>query len=63
MRYFHTQRSAVCQFNTLRIFESVRTNWERVGDIRFAVTLNPDSNGSAVSRENAQAVADEWKRR
>ena len=46
----------------LRIFESVRTNWERVGDIRFAVTLNPDSNGSAVSRENAQAVADEWKK-
>lgn len=39
----------------LRIFESVKTNWERVGDIRFAVTLNPDSNGSAVSRENAQA--------
>ena len=26
----------------LRIFESVKTNWERVGDIRFAVTLNPD---------------------
>ena len=46
----------------LRIFESVKTNWERVGDIRFAVTLNPDSNGSAVSRENAQAVADEWKK-
>lgn len=45
-----------------RIFESVKTNWERVGDIRFAVTLNPDSNGSAVSRENAQAVADEWKK-
>ena len=42
----------------LRIFESVKTNWERVGDIRFAVTLNPDSNGSAVSRENAQAVAE-----
>ena len=40
----------------------VKTNWERVGDIRFAVTLNPDSNGSAVSRENAQAVADEWKK-
>lgn len=62
MRYFHTQRSAVCQLNTFEDFESVKTNWERVGDIRFAVTLNPDSNGSAVSRENAQAVADEWKK-
>ena len=41
----------------LRIFESVKSIWVRVGDIRFAVTLNPDSNGSAVCRLIAQAGA------
>lgn len=46
----------------LRIFESVKTNWERVGDIRFAVTYNPDSNGAVMTRENARLIADEWKK-
>lgn len=46
----------------LRIFESIKSNWERVGDIRFAVTLNPDSNGASVSRESARTVADEWRK-
>lgn len=44
----------------LRIFESVKNNWERVGDVRFAVTYKPD-NG-VFSDENAQQIADEWRK-
>lgn len=46
----------------LRIFGSIKTNWERVGDIRFVVTYNPDSNGGTFTKENAQLIADEWKK-
>jgi hypothetical protein len=46
----------------LRIFGSIKTNWERVGDIRFAVTYNPDSNGGTFTEESARLIADEWKK-
>lgn len=46
----------------LRIFGSVKTNWERVGDIRFAVTYNPESNGGTFTKESAKLIADEWKK-
>lgn len=46
----------------LRIFGSVKTNWERVGDVRFAVTYNPESNGGSFTKESAQLIADEWKK-
>ena len=43
----------------MRIFAAVKTNWERVGDMRFAVTYDP-KDGS-FSEENAHRIADEWK--
>ena len=48
----------------LKIFNSVGQNWDRVGNIRFAVTYKPDSNSgtSAYTKENAQQIADEWSR-
>lgn len=46
----------------LRIFNSIKTNWERVGDVRFAVTYNPDSNGGVFTEESAKLIADEWKK-
>ena len=46
----------------LTIFESIKTNWERVGDVRFAVTYKPDVNSSAVSKKQAQQIADEWSK-
>jgi hypothetical protein len=46
----------------LRIFSSLKTNWERVGDIRFAVTYNPDSSGTVFTKESAKLIADEWKK-
>lgn len=46
----------------MRIFSSIKTNWERAGDIRFAVTYNPDSNSGALTEESARTIADEWKK-
>ena len=43
----------------LRIFKSMKTNWERVGDVRFAVTYDPKDG--RFSEESAQHIADEWK--
>lgn len=45
----------------LRIFGSVKTNWERVGDVRFAVTYNPP-NGEGFSKDDAKIIADEWRK-
>ena len=45
----------------LRIFSSVKTNWERVGDVRFAVTYTPDA-GESFSEESARQIADEWRK-
>lgn len=48
----------------LKIFNALGQNWDRVGNIRFAVTYKPDSNSgsSAYTRENAEQIADEWSR-
>lgn len=46
----------------LRIFSSIKTNWERVGDVRFAVTYNPESSGGTFTEESARLIADEWKK-
>lgn len=45
----------------LRIFSSVKTNWERVGDVRFAVTYTPDA-GESFTEDSARQIADEWKK-
>ena len=42
-----------------RIFQAVKTNWERAGDMRFAVTYDPKEGG--FSEENARQIASEWK--
>ena len=44
----------------LRILESLKTNWERVGDVRFAVTYDPKDG--FFSEESARQIADEWKK-
>ena len=45
----------------LRILESLKTNWERIGDVRFAVTCSPGADG-VFTEENARLIADEWKK-
>lgn len=46
----------------LRIFESIGANWERVGNLRFAVTYNPknDAVDRAYAKDRAMQVAKEW---
>ena len=45
----------------LKILGSLKTNWERIGDVRFAVTYNPGDNG-VFTEESARQIADEWKK-
>ncbi len=46
----------------LTVFNSLKTNWERIGDVRFAVTYKPDNNSAAVTKKQAQQIADEWSK-
>lgn len=46
----------------LKIFNSIGANWERVGNLRFAVTYNPknDAMDRAYAKDRAMQVAKEW---
>ena len=48
----------------LKIFNSVGLNWERVGNVRFAVTYKPgpDAGERAYARDRAEQIAREWSR-
>ena len=44
------------------IFNTIKENWERVGNIRFAVTYNPhnDSLDKNTAKESALQIASQW---
>lgn len=46
----------------LKIFHAVGQNWERVGNVRFAVTYKPsgDPSARAYARERAEQIAAQW---
>ena len=46
----------------LSIYQSIGTNWDRVGNVRFAVTYKPSSDvgDRAFAKERVQQVADQW---
>lgn len=46
----------------LKIFHSIGVNWERIGNVRFAITYKPpaDSNQRVYSKERASQIAQEW---
>lgn len=48
----------------LKIYHSIGINWERVGNIRFAVTYKPSSDAGerAYSKERAAQIASEWSK-
>ena len=47
----------------LKIYNSTGTNFDRVGNLRFAVTYKPDSNSPmANTREQAKQIASEWSK-
>lgn len=47
----------------LKIFNSVGTNWDRVGNVRFAVTYKPSSDTSGVTaQKRATEIAQQWSK-
>lgn len=48
----------------LKIYNSIGLNWDRVGNVRFAVTYNPgsDPTASAYSKDRATQIASEWQK-
>ena len=46
----------------LKIFSSVGENWDRAGNIRYAVTYNPPSGVSGNAKQRAKEIASEWSR-
>ena len=48
----------------LKVYNTVGTNWERLGNVRFAVTYKPqnDAIDKAYAKERAMQVATEWSR-
>lgn len=46
----------------LKIFNAIGQNWERVGNVRFAVTYKPaeDTVGKAYAKERAMQIAEQW---
>lgn len=48
----------------LKIYNTLGTNWERVGNVRFAVTYKPQNDviDKAYAKERAMLVANEWSK-
>lgn len=44
----------------LKIYRTIGVNWERVGNVRFAVSCRQD--GPGLSQERAKQVASEWQK-
>ena len=47
----------------LRIYNAIGTNWDRVGNLRYAVTYNPknDAGDKAFAKERAKQMATAWR--
>ncbi len=45
----------------LKIYRTLGVNWDRLGNVRFAVTCKPDSGGFPAA-ERARQMAEEWKK-
>ncbi len=46
----------------LKIMNAVGTNWDRVGNVRFAVTYKPSDADRSFSKERAMQIASEWSK-
>lgn len=44
----------------VKIFHTIGVNWDRAGNVRFAVTCRPGADDGAFAAEHAQQMADEW---
>jgi len=45
----------------LRIFECLGQNYERAGNVRYAVTYKPDNLSAAFAKEHIQKIAEAWQ--
>ena len=45
----------------LKIFSSIGQNYERAGNVRYAVTYRPDSDALPFAKEHAEEIAAAWK--
>ena len=46
----------------LQVYHTLGVNWERLGNVKFAVTCKPDGLGGMLAGDRARQVAREWKR-
>ncbi|HCM22870.1 MAG TPA: serine/threonine protein phosphatase [Ruminococcaceae bacterium] len=46
----------------IKIYHAIGVNWERAGNVRFAVTCRPGAEDSAFAAEHAQQMAEEWSK-
>ncbi|MDR0884531.1 MAG: phage portal protein [Oscillospiraceae bacterium] len=46
----------------MRIFRTIGANWERIGNVRFAVSYKPTSDtlDRTLAKERAQQIAEQW---
>ena len=47
----------------MKIYNTIGNNWERAGNLRYAVTYKPsnDASDKAFAKERAQQMAEQWK--
>lgn len=45
----------------LRIYECIGQNYDRAGNVRYAVTYRPDSGAAGFAKEHAAAIAETWQ--
>ncbi|MDL2288697.1 phage portal protein [Oscillospiraceae bacterium OttesenSCG-928-F05] len=48
----------------LKIYHTIGLNWDRVGNVRFAVTYNPGNDllDRGVAKDRAEQIAEEWRK-
>ncbi len=44
----------------LKIYNTIGVNWERAGNVRYAVVCKPDAADRGSASERAEAIAQEW---
>jgi len=45
----------------LRIYECIAQNYDRAGNVRYAVTYHPDADAAGFAKEHAAQIAAAWK--
>ena len=46
----------------MKILYAIRTNWDRVGNVRFAVSYKPGDSDRSFTKERAAQIASEWSK-